>query len=956
VSKLRVLVASLIVFLFGHCLYAQSALEQSRSYFHIKISSKEPTSSFSLDDQQKLFEISNYLLHPERKLKLISKSIFSIYGKNTAHLKYLSKFKREIKHLDIFFVYDTKFIHLLQREDANKLNAVPYKVFKSIFQARSISSDTEGKFCTDCLSETNNLSLPVQEYVRSILNFKKSKNNNICSEVPEDQRSNIADSSLNLVTKSKKIKAALDTVINDQLAIVSCLEGLGYTGKDILSSTWQTAVSTKKGIIDGEWGDSFGDILYNHAQQNYEALKDKNGKVTFLRALQSWSKNKYIHTAIGFEKIKRDHRKKWDLILADENTSLLKKAYGRMIAKNFFLSNMAAMASAGENTSKKIAPQIYDLLLSKIDQEKKEYLMCLSPHAQQKYICRSLGQVVVSLGGLKYLFNFKASNEKLGKLINEAFEKSKFKKAMNKSQLSKLERIELAESKLGRSLQPEEVRGLIEAHEIGGNEAGKRSTLASLGNYTAEQIARKARRLKEAGFNKEERRLLMEEGITGQIEISPQELSQLALMKMDFIAKDKATEIQSKIQQCKSGCSAEEMANLVLLRDQITYMQKFNVAQKVKDLQSSAKYNTETKQFFSEFQELCVQQMDCSLEKIQAFTRVFSELDRIYKPNVLGALSIKAEDGFSFLDRFRDCLKSQMCIESSYADFEDKIKNLNQTLRNCKNCSEEDYAFALSTRPFRDSRENQLFARIMDQCARMRASSQNCEADDLLLLETYRDYRIESPIARGNMENPDVHSLQSRRGRLANKNINAQNALGNKIVEKYDIELVHDPRGKESMAKMRPEENKAIEKYIEDRGLNPKSKPDYVFYHRGEMKLFDAYDPHQKSKPFEIAFAVTNKVYGKGQADHILINLAENVGTHLDQSSFMKKVHDSKIHLKRIHKEISKITELNQSNPRQLREVYANIGTLDDPVIVEVYPNFNEELVELSLEQSKRLK
>ena len=70
----------------------------------------------------------------------------------------------------------------------------------------------------------------------------------------------------------------------------------------------------------------------------------------------------------------------------------------------------------------------------------------------------------------------------------------------------------------------------------------------------------------------------------------------------------------------------------------------------------------------------------------------------------------------------------------------------------------------------------------------------------------------------------------------------------------------------------------------------------------------------------------------------------------------MKKVHDSKIHLKRIHKEISKITELNQSNPRQLREVYANIGTLDDPVIVEVYPNFNEELVELSLEQSKRLK
>lgn len=896
------------------------------------------------------------MFQPQRKLTLIFQSSFQINGSTTTHLKYLSKKNGNLKHLDIFISYNQNQIHLVQREAFKDLKNIPFRYLKNKIQTRRISSEVEGKLCKSCISSNNNFSLPIQTYIRDIISFTPKKQKDQCNDVPEEKRVSLADTSLNLISKEEKIKKALDTILHNQLATVSCLEGFGYTGKEILSATWQSAVSVKKGVIDGEWGDAFGEALFQHAQKNYDTLKDKDGKVSFLTALGSWSKEKYLHTAINFAEIKKEHRKKWDVILADKNTSFIKKAYGKLIAKNFFLSGMAAMASGGESTVTRVAPRIYDMILSKIDQEKKDYLMCLSPHAQQKYICRSLGHIITSVGGLKYLLSFNGSKETLAKMINDSFEKSKYKKALNKSNLSNLERIELAEDKIDRSLSLEEIRAVIEAHEIGSNESGKTSLLAGLGGYSSKQIAKKARRLKEAGFSKKERRILMEEGITGQINISPEELSQLALMKMDFMTPKKAQAIRAQIEKCKSDCGPEELANLVLLRDQMAYLQKYKIPQKLKEFQNSSKFNPETKQFFSEFQELCLQQMDCSLEKIQAFTRVFSEFDRIYKPNVLGALSIKAEDGFSFLDRFRDCLKSQMCIESSYSDFEDKIKNLNQTLRNCKNCTEEDYAFALSTRPLKDRSETQLFGRIMSQCASMRSSSQSCSADNLLLLETYRDYRIESPIVRGNMEDPEFQSRQNPNSRSVNKNIVSQNELGNKLVEKYDMEVVHNPRDKDSIAAMRPSENQAIEKYIEERALNPNSKPDYVFYHKGELKLVDAYDPASRTNPKEIAFMVTRKVYEKGQADHILINLAENVGNMLNQRSHMKKIHDTKILLGKVSRNISETVNLNQSNPRQLKQVYANIGTLDDPVIVEVYPNFSEELIELSLEQSKRLK
>ena len=54
------------------------------------------------------------------------------------------------------------------------------------------------------------------------------------------------------------------------------------------------------------------------------------------------------------------------------------------------------------------------------------------------------------------------------------------------------------------------------AHEIGSGEVGRDGNAARVGNYTREQLRRKAETLSNAGFIPAERRLLMEEGIVGE--------------------------------------------------------------------------------------------------------------------------------------------------------------------------------------------------------------------------------------------------------------------------------------------------------------------------------------------------------------------------------------------------------------------------------------------------------
>jgi|GEM_PF-4484018 len=67
-----------------------------------------------------------------------------------------------------------------------------------------------------------------------------------------------------------------------------------------------------------------------------------------------------------------------------------------------------------------------------------------------------------------------------------------------------------------RYLSNKKRNGVKEAHEIGADELGRDGTPARFGNYTDDQLKRKLRRLREAGFTKQESSNLVRAGIAGK--------------------------------------------------------------------------------------------------------------------------------------------------------------------------------------------------------------------------------------------------------------------------------------------------------------------------------------------------------------------------------------------------------------------------------------------------------
>ena len=81
--------------------------------------------------------------------------------------------------------------------------------------------------------------------------------------------------------------------------------------------------------------------------------------------------------------------------------------------------------------------------------------------------------------------------------------------------LSDSERLSESERVLGRTLNTDQRQAVIDAHNVGTGQVGRDGTPAGIGNYTQTQIAGKARRLREAGFNRIQARELMENGLVG---------------------------------------------------------------------------------------------------------------------------------------------------------------------------------------------------------------------------------------------------------------------------------------------------------------------------------------------------------------------------------------------------------------------------------------------------------
>jgi len=91
----------------------------------------------------------------------------------------------------------------------------------------------------------------------------------------------------------------------------------------------------------------------------------------------------------------------------------------------------------------------------------------------------------------------------------------KVEEVKKNASLGDLERIDSAAKLLKRDLTEMEKEAILKAHNFGKGKIGKDSNEAGIYNYTKSQLLGKARILDEAGFCKEDRRILMEAGIVG---------------------------------------------------------------------------------------------------------------------------------------------------------------------------------------------------------------------------------------------------------------------------------------------------------------------------------------------------------------------------------------------------------------------------------------------------------
>lgn len=106
-------------------------------------------------------------------------------------------------------------------------------------------------------------------------------------------------------------------------------------------------------------------------------------------------------------------------------------------------------------------------------------------------------------------------DQKLPVGVRRALEDIKRQEVIKNALLGDSERVDVAAKLLKRDLTEKEKNAVLKAHNQGKGEAGKYNGPAGVYNYTDIQLLKKTRILNEAGFSKEDRRILMEAGLVG---------------------------------------------------------------------------------------------------------------------------------------------------------------------------------------------------------------------------------------------------------------------------------------------------------------------------------------------------------------------------------------------------------------------------------------------------------
>lgn len=153
--------------------------------------------------------------------------------------------------------------------------------------------------------------------------------------------------------------------------------------------------------------------------------------------------------------------------------------------------------------------------LSKAFNQAEVVYQCYTPKVKAEMLCAGVTSLLVDLASGA---GIAGAASKIAAIVKSKRALSRAERAIaagNKVDLvdaSKLrngDRLKLAEKTMGKTLSEAEKKAIIEAHEIGLAEGRGFYT------YTQEDLLKKARLLREAGFDKDQVRSLMENGITG---------------------------------------------------------------------------------------------------------------------------------------------------------------------------------------------------------------------------------------------------------------------------------------------------------------------------------------------------------------------------------------------------------------------------------------------------------
>ena len=152
------------------------------------------------------------------------------------------------------------------------------------------------------------------------------------------------------------------------------------------------------------------------------------------------------------------------------------------------------------------------------EQDKKEDIEGSIARLKRRYQCSS-GQYLAELacGSIAAIGSMVTGGVSVAvgkKMIEKRIHQIAWERKLKLSTDEKLALIKAREIS-GKPLTQEQKEAIIKSHRVGRGQPGKNGNPASVGNYTREQLMEKSRILKQAGFSKEQRNLLIRNGVVG---------------------------------------------------------------------------------------------------------------------------------------------------------------------------------------------------------------------------------------------------------------------------------------------------------------------------------------------------------------------------------------------------------------------------------------------------------